>query len=109
MTTFRGLSLLTIFFLASPAFAQADDNPSPEEKTNFEYKEVQSQSGLKYRVPEDLPIVVRNGIESPMPFDEYMYMKFKKIDDKLDRIEQTLERLEKAVTDASSGSMLKAS
>ena len=56
-----------------------------------------AKSGLQYRVPEDMPIESRGGIEAPIPFDEYMYSKFKKIDQRLNRIEESLARVEKTL------------
>ena len=82
-----------------PVFALTDEEKNDIRDTakDFQYSEVMAKSGLKYRVPEDMPIENRNGIEAPIPFDEYMYSKFKKIDERLTRIEETLDHIEKIV------------
>ena len=87
------------FFVARSAFAftEAEKQEIRDEAKDFKYNEVIAKSGLKYRVPEDMPIETRNGIEAPIPFDEYTYGKFKRIEGRLDRIEESLARIEKAV------------
>ena len=68
-----------------------------EEATNFKYQTVKTQEGLNYRIPEDMPIESRNGIQAPIPFDEYMYSKFKAIDNKLQNMDEKLDHLEALV------------
>ena len=63
-------------------------------KNNFKYTSVTTKEGLVFRVPEDMPIETRAGIQAPVPFDEYMYGKFKQIDEKLARIEKKLDTIE---------------
>ena len=40
----------------------------------------------------------RNGIQAPIPFDEYMYGKFKQMDERLKSIETKLDNIEKLIT-----------
>ena len=70
-------------------------NEMKEDVKNFKYQSVQTDNGLNFRVPEDMPIEKRNGIQAPIPFDEYMYGKFKQLDTRLENIDKKLERLEK--------------
>ena len=104
------VSLAFLAITVCPAFALTDQQKQEirEEAKNFQYNEVTSPSGLKYRVPEDMPIENRNGIEAPIPFDEYTYSKFKKIDERLKSIEETLSRIEKNMTASKSQEKLKA-
>jgi hypothetical protein len=81
--------LFSTCFVGSAAAAVSEDDA-----TNFEYTTKKTKTGLTFQVPEDMPIESRNGIEAPMPFDQYMYGKFKKMDSRLERIEKTLARIE---------------
>ena len=93
------LAMTGFFFTSQAVFALTSEEEKEirDEAKTFQYSEVVAKSGLKYRVPEDMPIEVRNGIEAPIPFDEYMYAKFKKMDERLERIENTLARIEKSI------------
>ena len=86
---------MVLFFLAlSPAWG-ADEAPPAEEDTNFRYQTKMTKEGLHFRVPEDMPIEHRGGLQVPLPFDEYMYGKFKQLDGILKSMETRLERIEK--------------
>lgn len=74
--------------LAYPVWAEEESKP------NFEYKTVTTPEGLTFRVPEDMPIEKRGGIVAPIPFDEYMYGKFAKVEGRLYKIETKLTRME---------------
>ncbi len=65
---------------------------------NFKYKTIQTKEGLVFRVPEDMPIETRGGIQAPIPFDEYIYGKFKEIDNRLRNVESKLGKIEEILT-----------
>lgn len=69
------------------------DAPAPSVE-NFKYTTVTTPEGLTFRVPEDMPIEKRNGIVAPIPFDEYMYGKFRQMDARMSSIEARLGRIE---------------
>ena len=69
-----------------------------KEATNFKYNTVTTKEGLNFRVPEDMPVETRNGIQSPIPFDEYMYGKFKQIENRLNSIDAKLNNIEAMLT-----------
>ena len=70
----------------------ADEQKSlQDENANFKYHTVATKEGLVFRVPEDMPIEKRGGILAPLPFDEYMYGKFKQMEDRLKRLEAKVE------------------
>jgi hypothetical protein len=75
----------------------ADTAKSESDDKNFDYQTVTTKEGLNFRVPEDMPIQKKDGIVAPVPFDEYMYGKFKKMDARLDHIEQQLTSIEKTL------------
>ena len=71
---------------------------SKDRVPNFKYKTIQTKEGLFFRVPEDMPIETRAGIQAPIPFDEYMYSKFKEINDRLRNVESKLGKIEEILT-----------
>ena len=77
-----------LFFLTLIPVAWAEDD-----ETNFRYQTKATKEGLIFRVPEDMPIESRGGLQVPMQFDEYMYGKFKQMDSRMQRIESKLERV----------------
>ena len=78
------------------AFAEKQKDDSDPAK-DFQFNVITTKTGLQFRVPDDMPIETRNGIEVPLPFDEYVYGKFKKLDDRLSRIEKSIQNIEKSV------------
>jgi hypothetical protein len=84
---------------ALPAFADEQTAKAEKDLTdNFEYQTVTTKEGLTFRVPEDMPIVTRNGITAPIPFDEYMYGKFKLMDSRLRSIETKVVHVEEMLS-----------
>ena len=87
-------ALFFMGMLLVPALSRAE-----EENANFKYKTVTTKEGLVFRVPEDMPVEKRDGLLAPIPFDEYMYGKFKQVDVKLQSINEKLDRIEKKVAE----------
>ena len=81
------LAMTSFFFIVQPALAFTDGEVKgmKNEAENFQYNTVTTKSGLQFRVPEDMPAEIRNGMEAPIPFDEYAYGKFKQMDERLNR------------------------
>ena len=86
--------LINFFILGAGTWSFAED----KEDDNFKYHTVTTKEGLNFRVPEDMPIETRNGLQVPMPFDEYMYGKFKQMDNRLKSIETKLSNIENILT-----------
>lgn len=83
----------------------ADDPAVPKaastdtEDNNFYYQTKMTKEGLIFRVPEDMPIERRGGLQVPMQFDEYMYGKFRQLDNVLKDMQARLDRIEKLLTE----------
>ncbi len=90
---------LIVLVSAVPALCAAAD----QDETNFRYQTVTSKDGLTYRIPEDMPIEKRGGIEAPIPFDEYMYGKFKQMDVRLQRMEAQLDKIQELLEESAAG------
>ena len=85
--------LWLVLSVSSWGFAAEEPRETQEGPANFKYRTITTEEGLVFRVPEDMPIEKKNGILAPIPFDEYMYGKFKQIDERLKRIETKLEAI----------------
>ena len=95
--------LLSSFFIIVSSnsvwgLTQTEEAEIRKEASNFKYNTVTTKEGLLFRVPEDMPVETRNGIQAPIPFDEYMYGKFKQMDERLKSIETKLDHIEKLMT-----------
>ncbi len=96
---FCKIMLLIACVSAVPAVCAAAD----QDEATFRYQTVTSKDGLTYRVPEDMPIEKRGGIEAPIPFDEYMYGKFKQMDVRLQRMEAQLDKIQGLLEEGAEG------
>jgi len=91
--------ILTFFAVSNSVFALTEEQEKEirKEAENFNYQTVTTSEGLNFRVPEDMPIEKRNGIVAPIPFDEYMYGKFKQIDERLKSMEAKLDSIKQLI------------
>ncbi|OGW91401.1 MAG: hypothetical protein A3D28_00350 [Omnitrophica bacterium RIFCSPHIGHO2_02_FULL_63_14] len=83
-------AVLWAAFLIVPAGLAGEDE-------NFPYRTVTTAQGLTFRVPEDMPVETRGGIQAPIPFDEYMYGKFKQMEIRLNKIDSKLDLIQKGL------------
>ena len=84
---------VTLSGAASYVLAEEENEKLPDETKGYKFKTVTTQEGLNFSVPEDMPIVTRNGIKAPLPFEEYLYMKFKELEEKMNVIEKKIDDL----------------
>lgn len=76
-----------LFGIETPAFGEmAEDKESPTVK--------KSKYGLNFQVPPDWPIEERAGIVAPIPIEEYLSLKFKDVELRLQGIEKRLDELD---------------
>jgi|GEM_PF-6404133 len=52
---------------------------------------LKSMNGLNFNVPEDWPIEKRNGAVGPIPMEEYIQLKFKKIEERIAVLEDEVK------------------
>ncbi len=84
-----------IALLSVPCIAfSADDKVEMPSDEN----EVRVSRGLRFSVPKDWPMDERNGGISPVPTEEYMLMKFKKIDERLAALEKKMNQEDESAT-----------
>lgn len=68
-----------------------------EETKEYKFKNVTTPEGLHFSIPEDMPIETRNGIKAPIPFEEYSYFKFKKLEEKLAATDKKIDEDMKSI------------
>ena len=94
-------------FLTASTAVWADDTErekTAEEMQKYRFKTVTTPEGLNFNIPEDMPIETRNGIKAPIPYDEYQYFKYKKLEEKLsdtnakiDKMVETLDKMQRTL------------
>lgn len=89
--------LLTCLLGTGSGNASADDEPMAERMKKYRFETVTTKEGLKFSVPSDMPILNENGLVTPMPFDEYLYIKFKFIEERMQSLEQRIEKMESKI------------
>ena len=94
-TTRTFVFFIGFFFLAGAAHsAEVDERKKVEEEIKgYRFKTVTTPEGLNFTIPEDMPIETRNGLKGPIPFDEYLYFKFRKLDEKLTETNVKIDKL----------------
>ena len=81
---------MTFLVVTSPVFANDEDNKA-EKKDEGKRREVH---GIYYDLPEDYPIRKEKGAVQIAPLHEYVYMKVKKQDERIDKLEERIGKLE---------------
>ena len=66
-----------------------------DEMKEYGFQDVTTKEGLKFRIPSDMPIETRGGIVAPVPFEEYLYLKFKKIEERVTEVDKKLAEIDK--------------
>ncbi|MBI4342530.1 MAG: hypothetical protein HY599_04095 [Candidatus Omnitrophica bacterium] len=80
---------LTVLLTLGATMLQAADVTDAEKATVR-----RSQEKLNFQLPLDWPIERRGGMVGPVPVEEYLAMKFKALDARLQSIEQQLSGLD---------------
>ncbi len=75
------------------AFA-GDPADELEEPLEFNYKTVTTEQGLVFRVPPDMPIEMKNGMQTPVPYDEYLAAKVSRMEKRLISIDERLAKID---------------
>ena len=96
-----------LFGVASFAWADYSEEEAKrmeEDIKKLGFKTMTTKEGLNFNIPADMPVVTRNGLTSPVNFDEYLYVKYRQLQDelkqmgtKLDGLSDKLDRILKVV------------
>lgn len=82
-----GVFWLVAIVLSLPCVGFAQE----EKETETAENPVRVVSGVGFSVPADWPIVRRNGATGPIPIEEYMGLKFKKLEERISALEKKLD------------------
>ena len=104
-TTVKTVFVLAVACLSfagvSRAMTEEENKQLLEETKDYQFKNVTTKEGLNFTIPEDMPIETRNGVTAPIPFDEYLYFKFRKLEEKMTatdkKTDDQLERIDKKI------------
>lgn len=91
MSTLRRIAL-TVALSACLAPGARAEMKAPED--GLPMVEKTSKRGLKFWVPEDWPIEEKNGQAGPVNIEEYLAVKFKAMDQRLQAMEQLLQAMD---------------
>ena len=86
-------SKLAVSSSLAGAAVQADK--MAEEVKKYRFETVTTKEGLKFSIPSDMPIDRKDGLVTPIPFDEYLYIKFKQIEERIASVEKRIDKFEK--------------
>ena len=100
-TALRPVLVLVVLSTLSAASASGYDDAEAEkmaeEIKNYRFETVTTKEGLKFSIPSDMPIERKNGLVVPIPFEEYLYFKFKKIEERMTALEKQIDEMEKKI------------
>ncbi len=93
------VSALMVLFSTGTVLAYDEEGAKKisEDMKEYGFKDVTTKEGLKFRIPSDMPIETRGGLVSPVPFDEYLYIKFKKIEERVTEVDKKLAEVDKKI------------
>ena len=101
------LLLFVLTALVGPAYAQVytddmgDQRPEQEkmaeEMKKYRFEKVTTKEGLSFSIPSDMPIERKDGLVTPIPFEEYLYIKFKMIEERMGNLEKQIDDNQKTI------------
>jgi hypothetical protein len=86
-----------VLFFSANASAEEEESMT-EQMKKYKFETVTTKEGLKFNVPSDMPILNKDGLVVPMPFEEYLYIKFKLIEERMKRLEDRIEKMETTIS-----------
>ncbi len=115
ITTVRNKTIIllvgVIFGATSIAWAdysEAEAKRMEEDIKKLGFKTMTTKQGLHFNIPADMPVITRDGLTSPVNFDEYLYVKYRQLQDelklmgiKLDGLSDKLDKILKVVDEKS--------
>ncbi len=109
----RVIILLVGAVLGATSLARADYNEAEAKRMEDDikklgFKTITTKEGLHFNIPADMPVITRDGLTQPVNFDEYLYVKYRQLQDemklmgtKLDGLSDKLDRILKVVDEKS--------
>lgn len=70
-----------------------------EEKKNGQYTSIREEYGARWDLPDDYPIVKKNGVARPIEMSEYVFMKNDEQNKKINELSDRVNELEVQLTE----------
>jgi hypothetical protein len=81
------------FYCFSSAEVPLENTTSSTDNKTSKDVVVKTVEGLRFSVPEDMPIQKKDGIIAPMKSDQYVAMKFSNLESRLQMIEKAITKI----------------
>ncbi len=76
------------------AYDDAEAQKTADYMKKYRFESVTTKEGLTFSVPSDMPIERKNGLVQPIPYEEYLYIKFKLMEERMRSMEVHLDKME---------------
>lgn len=91
--------LVLILSVLVPSFARADAaedvDKTAEEFKKYQFETITTKEGLRFEVPPDMPIQRKDGLVQPVEFNQYLYVKFKMMEERIGKLEKQIDEMQK--------------
>lgn len=101
-------AILGVTPLARADYNEAEAKRMEEDMKKLGFTTRTTKEGLHFNIPADMPVITRDGLTQPVNFDEYLYVKYRQLQDemklmdtKLDGLSDKLDRILKVVDEKS--------
>lgn len=96
----KGVLAAALLMLAASARAydEAEAKKTAEYMKKYRFETVTTPEGLSFSIPSDMPIERKNGLVTPVPFEEYLYIKFSLLEERIRGLEQRLDKMEEKLS-----------
>lgn len=88
--------ILLILTLPMARAGEAEDrDKTAEEFKKYQFETVTTKEGLRFEVPPDMPIQRKGGLVQPVEFNQYLYVKFKMMEERIGKLEKQMTEMQK--------------
>ena len=102
ISTARRSVVFLLFLSASAgslhAYDESEADKMAEEIAKNGFQVVTTKEGLRFNVPSDMPIQRKDGLVQPVPFEEYLYIKFKKIEQRVVLLDEKVKKMDEKLS-----------
>ena len=91
---FLFLAGLLVLSGSALGYDEAEADKTAEYMKKYRFETVTTKEGLVFSVPSDMPIDRKNGLVQPIPYEEYLYIKFKLMEERMKSMEEHLDKME---------------
>jgi hypothetical protein len=93
-SVFKAAAFLLLSTGTALAYDESAAQKTAEEMKAYRFETVTTKEGLTFSIPSDMPIERKDGLVQPIPFEEYLYFRFKKMEERMDQLDRRLDDFE---------------